>query len=303
MSIGRSTVWLVSLASLLLPFPSDGKPSRSSEALEEVNRSARAAYAAARERALSALGPVVLWNGEELIFRYGSVRQTSRPTPTVYNDLKTVGHVVLGLHALVALQGDGDLDDRRRFELTEFRELVEKTRKAIRDRGLTKDQLARQEKILDGCDEYLNTVLREGKIEVKQAVTALRKLRPLLDVNSAEAARGQIDGLHRRMESYRAKLSAADWKRLRVIVQGSQQLRKDHLAVQYFSRLLGEPGEGSRIIYAEGLFDETKALALLGTKLLDLRIGADIWGDPQHMYRDLLADGASTYLDELFKKK
>ena len=42
-----------------------------------------------------------------------------------------------------------------------------------------------------------------------------------------------------------ARLSDAEWKSLRVIVQGSAQPRKGHLAVQYFARLLGEAGEGA----------------------------------------------------------
>src|SRR5689334_10537743 len=68
--------------------------------LKDVNEACRAAYRAAREGLLERCGPVVLWNGEELVFRYGRYRRVSRPTTAVYHDLKTVGHVVLGLYAL-----------------------------------------------------------------------------------------------------------------------------------------------------------------------------------------------------------
>jgi hypothetical protein len=83
---------------------------------------------------------------------------------------------------------------------------------------------------------------------------------------------------------------------------GSQLPRKDNLAVQYFARLLGEKGEGKRIVYAEAIFDEAKALALLGTRRIDTRIGEDFFDDPLRMHRDLLGDAGKARLDELFAK-
>ncbi len=80
---------------------------------------------------------------------------------------------------------------------------------------------------------------------------------------------------------------------------GSQMPRKDNLAVQYFARLLGETGEGRRIIYAEAIFDEHRALNLLGTHLLDREIAASFFDDPLRMNRDLLGDAAAEYLRTL----
>src|SRR5262245_53783883 len=71
------------------------------DALAGVNESARAAYRAARERILSRTGPVVLLSGDTLVFRYGDLRTVSKPTPALYHDLKTVGHVALGLYSLL----------------------------------------------------------------------------------------------------------------------------------------------------------------------------------------------------------
>src|SRR5207245_441335 len=112
-------------------------------------------------------------------------------------------------------------------------------------------------------------VLEERRVRLGDLNALLQTLVAPLGENTREAARAQIDGLNRDMQSYRAQLSAAEWKKLRVIVQGSAQPRKGHLAVQYFARLLGEPGECPRIIYAEAIFDEDKALTLLGTKDVD----------------------------------
>jgi hypothetical protein len=307
MNILRS--WLcVPCVALLLAVPGDGdtRPggnyAEAGKTLEAVNQQARAFYAAARERAVAGAGPIVLYSGDEVTLRYGGVRLARRITPALYHDLKTIGHLALALDVMLGPGGDASLGERRLFELRQHRELIEKAGRAIRQRGLTKEQEERQQQILRGCDEYLDGVLRERKVDGKQLVALMRKLRPLLDQNSADAVKAQLDELHREMLGFKGRLSEADWKRLTVIIQSEQQMRKDNVALQYFARLLGEPGEGRRIVYAESLYDEAKALALLGTKLLDLQVGGDVYDDPQRLYRDLLGDAAKAHLDEMFKK-
>jgi hypothetical protein len=73
--------------------------------------------------------------------------------------------------------------------------------------------------------------------------------------------------------------------------------RAKHTAVQYFARKLGVPGEGLRLVYAEAIDDETKALNLLATHQLDTDIGVAFFNDPDRMMRDLLGDAASIDLD------
>src|SRR5262249_6823288 len=148
-----------------------------------------------------------------------------------YHDLKTVGHMVLGLHALLAPYGDGKLSAPRLFELKAYRDSTEKVRLAIHRRGLTKAQEDRQEKLLMACLKCMGEVIEAGRVEVKEVQALVRKLGPLLADNSREAARAQIHGLHREMKAHRARLSDEEWKSLRVIVQGSQQPRKNNLAV------------------------------------------------------------------------
>jgi hypothetical protein len=84
-----------------------------------------------------------------------------------------------------------------------------------------------------------------------------------------------------------------------VVVIGSALPRKDNVAVQYFARLLGVPGEGPRLVYAESLWDEARAVNLLGTHELDTAIGSAFFADPRRMHRDLLADAAAEHLKRL----
>jgi hypothetical protein len=89
---------------------------------------------------------------------------------------------------------------------------------------------------------------------------------------------------------------------LQVVIIGPHMPREDLVVTQYFLRLLHEPREGRRVIYAESLWQEPQALDLLGTHLLDGGVGEAFFGDFMRMHRDLLGDAARQYLPKLLPK-
>ena len=105
--------------------------------------------------------------------------------------------------------------------------------------------------------------------------------------------------MHKQVMAWKAAMTAAEWAQLRVTIPGSSAPRKDNLRTQYFSRLLGENGEGERILYAEALFEESRTRNLLGSYERDTAIGSDFFEDPRSMHRDLLADGAAAHLKQM----
>jgi hypothetical protein len=297
------------LVVLLAPFtlfpamqaPADGsKPGARVDPLAALNDTSRAAYRSAREDALRRCGPVLILKHDVLVLRYGIHRTEASVVPDRYHTLKAVAHVPLALYALLESVADTDLDAARLFNLRHYRDQVQKAKATLGERGLDRGQLERQNRILDESLEFLANVLRRQRVGGKELTGFTSRLRPLLDDNTRDAARLQIKALHQRVRAWRADLTEEEWKRVKVIVLGSQMPRKDNLAVQYFARLLGEPGEGRRILYAEGLGDEQRALDLLGTHLIDTRIGSAFFDDPKRMHRDLLGDAAKKILDDLF---
>ena len=163
-------------------------------------------------------------------------------------------------------------------------------------------QRKRQLRLLGACHSFIDGVIKEQRQERKKLEAFIKEARPWIEQNTEEAARIRIDAFHRQVAVWRGNLTKAEWGRLLVVVMGPQLPRKDNLAIQYFARLLGEDGEGKRIIYAEALFEESAALNLVGTRLIDTCIGRAFFDDPQRMHRDLLGDAARKYLAELFKK-
>ena len=84
-----------------------------------------------------------------------------------------------------------------------------------------------------------------------------------------EAARVELDALHSQVSEWRRQMTPDEWKALHVVVMGAHMPRDSEITMQYFQRLLDEPIEGRRIIFAEGLWEEPRALDLLGTHLVD----------------------------------
>jgi hypothetical protein len=285
-----------------LPEP-DGASAQPADPIVALNTGARAAYRRAREEALARTGPVILVEGDNLVLKYGLHRTEVRFTPEEYHALKTVSHVPLGIYALLAFAEEGKIDGARLYDLKEYAGAIARAAKSLEGGKLTPAQRERQLRLLLVCESFLNGVVKDQRHERQKLLAFLKEVRPLVDVNAEEAAGLQIDALHRQVLAWRAKLTAGEWDRLHVVVMGTQLPRKDNLAVQYFARLLGEEGEGKRIVYAEALFDEAKALDLLGTRLIDTRIGEAFFADPVRMHRDLLGDAARKHLDQVFKKQ
>lgn len=258
--------------------------------LTDVNDAFRAAYKSARQDALASAGPVIVVSGDDLVLVRDGKRTSARVVPPVYHDLKAFSHIPLAAYLLTR----PGLTDDRRAELTMFANKVEATRGLWDRPAFTDEQRRRQQTIVDDTLRYLKDA--DKAISPADRTAFARKLAPLVLANSADAAKAQIDGMHKQVTAWRTDLPPEAWKKLRVVVCGSQMPRQGNLAVQYFAWLLGEPGEGPRIVYAEGIFDEPKALNLLGTHQLDTDVGAAFFNDPRRMHRDLLADAAKEVL-------
>jgi hypothetical protein len=264
-----------------------------------LNDSFRAAYRNGRAETLAHAGPVVLVEGDDLVLLHDGRRSQVACIPAAYHTLKAVTHVPLALYVLLEPFGDGTLSEERLAELRRYRELVVAGRDSLEGRGFSAPVLQRQERILAESLAFLDGVLSRRRAGRDEVAEFARRLGPLLLANADEAARLELDALHAQTAAWRRELTADEWRRLHVVVMGSAMPRRGNLAVQYYARLLGEPGEGARIIYAESLWDEGKARDLLGTHLLDTAIGADFFGDGRRMHRDLLADAAEEYLKKL----
>ena len=195
--------------------------------------------------------------------------------------------------------GDGAVDDDRLKTLAGLRKLIPPAEAGLDSVKLSAATLARQKQIVAASLAFLDDVAGKRKFARSSLLAFTRGMAPLVMENVTEAARAQLDATHAQVSAWRRDLSPEEWSRLHVVIIGPHMPREDLVVTQYFLRLLHEPKEGRRVVYAESLWEEPKALDLLGTHLLDGAVGEAFFGDYMRMHRDLLGDAASEYLPRL----
>ena len=268
--------------------------------VDALNTASRKLYATARARELSAVPVVIVVSGDDLVLRKNGKRTVATVIPAEYHVLKSVSHTTLALYAHLSDKPGQPLGEDQLTALKEYQAFLKAAGPAVEQFGFDADTQTRQKRVLARAEELTAKVLRDGKVSPDDLTRYCRVSRPDLLANGLSAARAQLGGTHKQVMAWKKELTAGEWAGLTVVVSGSQPARAENAAVQYFARLFGETsGEGRRIVYAEALFDEDKALNLLGTLRLDGKLGDAVFGDRLRMYRDFLADGARTAIDDL----
>jgi hypothetical protein len=267
-------------------------------ALTALNDAFRAAYADARSRVLKASGPTLIVNGDNFSLLHGGQRVEANVGTPIYDPVKTIAHIPLAIYVTLT-PGDGGVGDDRLRTLAGLRELIPPAEASLDALKLSAATLARQKRIVAASVAFLDEVTRQHEFARSLLLEFTRRMAPLVMQNVTEATRAQLDATHARVSAWRRDMSPQEWNQLHVLIIGPHMPREKLVVTQYFLRLLHEPGEGRRVVYAESLWEEPQALALLGTHLLDGGVGEAFFGDYMRMHRDLLGDAASQYLPDL----
>lgn len=268
---------------------------------EAVDLTFRAAYAQGRAETLRKLDPIVIVQLDQLVLLRGGKRTEANAIPPLYHQLKAVAHVALGVHVALSPFGSGPIPAERLALLETLRNEADRADAAVDRAGFRPDHRERQHLILRNSIAFLDDVRARGRCERTDLLAFTRRMGPLVLANGGDAARLQIDAYHEIVSAWRRSMPDADWRRVRVLVIGSQMPRKHNVAVLYFAKLLGLSGESRRLVFAEDLRGEgdEPALNLLATHQLDRGIGTAFFDDPERMEIDLLGNAAANYLDTL----
>ncbi len=278
--------------------PQTSAPS-TTDPLIDLNQTFRQAYADCRQKLIERSGPVLLVEGDNLVLLDHGHRRETKVVPDIYHVLKAISHVPLAIYVMLLPYEDAALSQESLAGLRSYRQRVALAEPALKNRGLSEEALLRQREILQASLRFLDAVLDKKQVSAVELRKFTGDLGKKLLANASDAARAELDALDRQVRLWRASLPADDWQKLQVVVMGSALPRQGNLAIQYFAHLLKEKGEGRHIVYAESLFEESRAINLLGTHLLDTQIGVTFFDDAERMHRDLLADAAREYLQTM----
>jgi hypothetical protein len=272
-----------------------------SPALTALNNAFRAAYADAKSRVLESSGPTLIVNGDNFALLRDGRRVEANVGAPIYDPVKTIAHLPLAIYVTLT-PGDGAVSEDRLKTLAGLRELIPPAEASLDTLKLSATTLARQKRIVAGSLAFLDELAGTGKFARSSLLAFTRGMAPLVMENVTEATRAQLDAVHTQVSAWRHDLSPQEWDRLHVLIVGPHMPRENLVVMQYFLRLLHEPEEGRRVVYAESLWQEPQALDLLGTHLLDGSVGEAFFGDYMRMHRDLLGAAASLYLPRLLPK-
>lgn len=270
-------------------------------ALTALNDAFRAAYADSKRRTLAASAPILIVNGDNFSLLRGGSRMEANVGTPVYDPVKTIAHIPLAIYVTLT-PGDETVDNDRLRTLTGLRELIPPAAASLDSLKLPAATLARQKRIVAASLAFIDDVAGSHKYARAALLAFTRRMAPLLMQNVADATRAQLDATHAQVSTWRRELSPQEWSQLHVVIIGPHMPREDLVVTQYFLRLLHEPQEGRRVIYAESQWQEPQALDLLGTHLVDGGVGDAFFGDYMRMHRDLLGDAAKQYLPHLLPK-
>jgi len=277
------------------PAPADGPPGAAAPAaaLAAVDQAFYAAYERAVRESLATTPPTLLVLGGKIVLYRGGNRSELPLLPPLFDELKSVAHVSLGLFATLALSADQPLDETRRGQLAAFRAQILDARSAVAAAQLTAEQRARQDQILAASLAVADQTLAARTISSADLTAFCRRMEPLVLADVSDAVAVYLDEIDRRVKQLLAQIPPADQAQLLVVVSGVHQARIDNAAVQYFERLLGNPPPvAQRVIYAENVDDEAGALHLLGIHLMARRVGDAFFDDATFMNTDLFGHAA-----------
>ena len=246
---------------------------------------------------------MILTEGDNVVLRRGGSRLEIPYTPAVYHVLKAVAHVplafldvILAPHAGDDTLNDATLARAARVPAADRR----KAEPTLATYGLEPEAARAVPQDLRRMQRIPRFGRKGAAMPAREKVKFARRMTPT--VMRTRRCVQRLNALTRTSGAWRSEMSPDEWKALKVVILGSALPRKQSLTVQYFARLLGEPGEGPRIIYAESIRDEATALDQMATRALDTTIGVDFFNDPTRMHRDLLSDAAQDYLPLLIDR-
>ena len=244
--------------------------------------------------------PTIIGLGDEFILYSRGNRSQVQVIPPRFHQLKAVGHVALGVYvALSDYEADGVSPDEMTM-IHQDRDLIQQAHDAL-DSG---QGIIIQKKILQLSVTYLNKVLNEKHISTVGLQNYAKEVSPFLMQGAYLASKSQLDLVHENVNSWRGELSSEEWAKLKVVICSSHQPRSGELVSQYFRRILNEkatPGAlgEDKIIYAESVFSEEKAINVLARHIIDQKAGQAFFNDRFRLQKDLLSDATSEYLDKL----
>lgn len=294
------------------PPPMAEEDQRAIASFECLNEHTMGLYRAERERMQREGAVVISRFGATTLFIDGEIIETQRTTPLEYNNLRYASHPPLAIYAALyrVEAGKGKLSSAQRARLTEYVKQLNQGVSLIGTLDLTPDQRLRQVRLFRAASKYLRGVLASGVVDQEALLSYARSNSLDVERNMRDAGYAQVRAMHRQMLLWRPILTDQQWCNIRFVTRGFPQARGGYATTLYFSKLVGDPGDGrgyvgesERVIFREQSRSQAPAwrpeMELLATIRLDAKASQAIFGDPDGLTVDVAYQGAREAVQDL----
>jgi hypothetical protein len=200
------------------------------------------------------------------------------------------------LHGLIALQATGARLVRganaaaARHDATRLADMLEESTRLAT--GLPDAIAAAAGRVLAAAATLSRRWAQEGRTAPGDTRAALAPpqddLKSILDQTGAAVFADVVAGLR----AFRDDSRPEDWASCLVLVCGPPFARRDSIEIAAGMEVLGRDALGKRLLYIDNVFTLDAAAKQAAGCVADRDLGADVFGDPLRMWRDLLGDTA-----------
>ncbi|MCO6042920.1 hypothetical protein NG895_03270 [Aeoliella sp. ICT_H6.2] len=246
--------------------------------------------------------PVLVMLHDDLHLSAAGSRQYVQVVPEHYHQLKAVAHSGFGMQLWLMTHRAKVLNETLRSQLQANSEVLRQSRAALDCLPIA--ERATPATLLDTSLGFIHRIMAAGGVETELVEEYSTWMAPHVMKLARAAVRLEIDALHEATDRWRRELGESMWRDVYVVLCGTHQPRYRQAASQYFDRVLGEhPGIGAesedRIVFAENIDELDGAFDLLARHIVDQQASTMIFGYRGRLQKDLLADVATEYLDQI----
>lgn len=235
------------------------------------------------------------------LFADGS-EMTVRVIPPRYHQLKSLCHLVFRVQLTLMANREEQLHEDTITRLNVI--LAEIDVAAIALQKMTPADADASQSLLQHSRELIANVIHSKSATHDNLRHYAKQTCGFVMANAYRAVRAELDIMHASVMKWQAEMGPTKWSNLYVVVCGNHQPRYRAAALQYFERILGEQ-EGvaaekeDHLIFGESVRDIAGVRDLLARHIVDQRAAQIYFDDPRRLQKDLLADVATEYLNEL----
>jgi|GEM_PF-4819871 len=217
-----------------------------------------------------------------------------------YNELKSVSHVLLGIIGAVTPWPDDEAATTRMTkDFTTIRSEIDSFLAVIDGLDLPKETLAKQRDMLTMAGAFIDRAMKDEDLTRAEVTQAINDMRPVWAANMRDAARTELDSLHRAVSAARKDLDADAWARTYVVSHGGPNVRAVNVVQLYLQRVMPDKVAAGQVLFAVDTHGKDKMIDYAGYTRMQRIVGAWAFGDPKRMEVDLLGYEAGAILDEM----